>query len=102
MNSGSVHVVDDMCYDIIEQLDQFEIEEHAERLEDASVLESVKSALKENYPEAEIEEALEDIKELAKAGQLFTKLFENPVNTAITVLTVVIVIELVKYFINRK
>ena len=73
VNSGSVHVVDDMCYDIIEQLDQFEIEEHAERLEDASVLESVKSALKENYPEAEIEEALEDIKELAKAGQLFTK-----------------------------
>ena len=73
VNSGSVHVVDDMCYDIIEQLDQFEIEEHAERLEDASVLESVKSALKENYLEAEIEEALEDIKELAKAGQLFTK-----------------------------
>ena len=36
------------------------------------------------------------------AGQLFTKLSENPVNTAITVLTVVIVIELVKYFINRK
>ena len=36
------------------------------------------------------------------AGQFFKKLFENPVNTAITVLTVVIVIELVKYFINRK
>lgn len=39
---------------------------------------------------------------IMSAGQLFTKLFENPVNTAITVLTVVIVIELVKYFINRK
>lgn len=36
------------------------------------------------------------------AGQLFTKLFENPVNTTVTVITVVIVIELVKYFINRK
>jgi len=39
---------------------------------------------------------------IMSAGQLLTKLFENPVNTAITVLTVVIVIELVKYFINRK
>ena len=36
------------------------------------------------------------------AGELFTKLFENPVNTVVTVLTVVIVLELVKYFINRK
>lgn len=36
------------------------------------------------------------------AGELFTKLFENPVNTTITVITAVIVIELVKYFLNRK
>lgn len=73
VNSGSVHVVDDMCYDIIAQLDKQNVEENPGILEEASTLEGVKEALKDCYPEAEIEEALEDIKELTKAGQLFTK-----------------------------
>ena len=73
MNSGSVHVVDDMCYDIIAQLDKQNVEENQGILEESSTLEGVKEALKDCYPEAEIEEALEDIKELTKAGQLFTK-----------------------------
>ena len=73
VNSGSVHVVDDMCYDIIAQLDKQNVEENQGILEESSTLEGVKEALKDCYPEAEIEEALEDIKELTKAGQLFTK-----------------------------
>lgn len=73
VNSGSVHVVDDMCYDIIAQLDKQNVEENPGILEEASTLEGVKEALKACYPETEIEEALEDIKELTKAGQLFTK-----------------------------
>lgn len=36
------------------------------------------------------------------AGELIAAMFENPLNTTITVITVVIVIELVKYFLNRK
>ena len=39
---------------------------------------------------------------IMNAGEFFSKLFENPVNTVITVLTVVIIIELIKYFSNRK
>ena len=73
VNSGSVHVVDDMCYDIIAQLDKQNVEENQGILEESSTLEGVKEALKDCYPEAEIEEALEDIKELTKAGQLCTK-----------------------------
>ncbi len=73
VNSGSAHVVDDMCYDIIAQLDKQNVEENQGILEESSTLEGVKEALKDCYPEAEIEEALEDIKELTKAGQLFTK-----------------------------
>ena len=41
-------------------------------------------------------------KRIMNAGEFFSKLFENPVNTVITVLTVVIIIELIKYFSNRK
>lgn len=36
------------------------------------------------------------------AGEIMSKLFANPVNTTITVITLVIVIEIVKYFLNKK
>lgn len=73
VNSGSVHVVDDMCYDVIEELNKLNVEEHPEVLEDASTVAGLQEALKEKYPVEEIGEVYEDIKELAKAGQLFTK-----------------------------
>lgn len=73
VNSGSVHVVDDMCYDMIEELDKLNVEEHPEVLDDAATVAGLQEALKEKYPAEEIEEAYEDIKALAKAGQLFTK-----------------------------
>lgn len=73
VNSGSVHVVDDMCYDMIEQLDKLNLEENAALFEEAETLRNVQEALKDKYPEEEIGEAYEDVKELAKAGQLFTK-----------------------------
>lgn len=73
VNSGSVHVVDDMCYDMIEQLDKLNLEENAALFEEAETLRNVQEALKDKYPEEEIREAYEDVKELAKAGQLFTK-----------------------------
>ena len=73
VNSGSVHVVDDMCYDMIEQLDKLNIEENPSVLEENDTLKNVQEALKEKYPVEELAEAYEDIKELVKAGQLFTK-----------------------------
>lgn len=73
VNSGSVHVVDDMCYDMIEELDKLNVEEHPEVLDDAATVAGLQEALKEKYPAEEIEEAYEDIKALAKSGQLFTK-----------------------------
>ncbi len=73
VNSGSVHVVDDMCYDVIEELNKLNVEEHPEVLEDAATVAGLQEALKEKYPVEEIGEVYEDIKELAKAGQLFTK-----------------------------
>lgn len=73
VNSGSVHVVDDMCYDVIEELNKLNVEEHPEVLENAATIAGLQEALKEKYPVEEIGEVYEDIKELAKAGQLFTK-----------------------------
>lgn len=73
VNSGSVHVVDDMCYDMIEELGKLNVEEHPEVLDDTATVAGLQEALKEKYPAEEIGEAYEDIKALAKAGQLFTK-----------------------------
>ena len=73
VNSGSVHVVDDMCYDVIEELNKLNVEEHPEVLENAATVAGLQEALKEKYPVEEIGEVYEDIKELVKAGQLFTK-----------------------------
>ena len=73
VNSGSVHVVDDMCYDMIEQLDKLNLEENVSLLEEEATLKNVQETLKGKYPAEEIEEAYGDIKELTKAGQLFTK-----------------------------
>lgn len=73
VNSGSVHVVDDMCYDMIGYLDKLGVEDHMELLEQKDTLEKMQAELGQTYPAEEIAEAFEDIKELAKAGQLFTK-----------------------------
>ncbi|MBD5136707.1 MAG: thioether cross-link-forming SCIFF peptide maturase [Lachnospiraceae bacterium] len=60
VNSGSVHVVDDMVYDIIELY-----EDNDSR--------KIKEVLSEKYQEADIDEALEEIEELKKSGQLFAE-----------------------------
>lgn len=73
VNSGSVHVVDDMCYDIIEYLDKLGVEDNMLLLEQNETLEKMQTDLGQTYPSEEIAEAFEDIKELVKAGQLFTK-----------------------------
>ncbi len=60
--SGSVHVVDDLVYDIIEGYEKSSREE------------LVGSLSKDGrYSESEVEEAVSDVEELIKAGQLFTE-----------------------------
>ncbi|MDE5780045.1 MAG: thioether cross-link-forming SCIFF peptide maturase [Lachnospiraceae bacterium] len=60
VNSGSVHVVDDIVYDIIE-------------LYEDNDSKKIKEVLSEKYQEADIDEALEEIEELKKSGQLFAE-----------------------------
>ena len=61
VNSGAVHVVDELVYDVIELLDQGMDEE------------KVCSVLEDRYERADILEALHECKELKEAGQLFTE-----------------------------
>lgn len=60
VNSGSVHVVDDMVYDIIE-------------LYEKNDLEQIIKKLSGKYPEEDIREAAGEIEELKAAGQLFSE-----------------------------
>ncbi|MCQ2501090.1 MAG: thioether cross-link-forming SCIFF peptide maturase [Lachnospiraceae bacterium] len=61
INSGSVHVVDDLTYDVLNLMK-----------EDKDAAE-IKAALKDSYPEAELDEACEECKELKEQGMLFTE-----------------------------
>lgn len=68
VNSGSVHVVDDIVYDCIALLDK--------DVEEAQVVEQ----LKDTYPEADLRTALEEINTLKEEGMLFTEdIYENAI-----------------------
>lgn len=62
--SGSVHVVDDLVYDMIAMY-----EEH----DKSEIAAAIRSKYKDLYSDADIEDAYSDIKELAESGQLFTE-----------------------------
>lgn len=61
VNSGSVHVVDDIVYDVLSLL--------KENKQEAEIVQS----LQKEYPEAEILEAIAECGELKEAGMLFTE-----------------------------
>ena len=74
VNSGSVHVVDDVVYDVIpvafESLDK--------GIEEEKLLNIVSNSLKDKYPQADLQEALTEILELKKEGLLGTEdIYEN-------------------------
>ena len=71
--SGAVHVVDDVCYDVIEKLNQTENEPTIESLKEPSVKEMLLQELGEKYEASDIEYALSDVIELTEGGQLFVK-----------------------------
>ena len=60
VNSGAVHVVDDVTYDVIP-------------LYEEKTKEEITALLKERYEVSEIAEAYEEVKALAEDKQLFTK-----------------------------
>ena len=60
VNSGAVHVVDDIVYDILPLFESLSLEEIKEKFE-------------EQYAEKDIYEAYEEIMELKDAGRLFTE-----------------------------
>ncbi|MDO4294634.1 MAG: thioether cross-link-forming SCIFF peptide maturase [bacterium] len=73
VNSGAVHSVDDMMYDVIEVLAGL----HQELPEGAELAESSKDAvyqtLGQRYAREELAEALEDVEELISRGELFAE-----------------------------
>ena len=60
VNSGAIHVVDDVTYDVIEMFEEHSAKEIIEKLE-------------EKYPKTEIEEAIEEVNELKNNEELFTE-----------------------------
>ena len=72
VNSGAVHVVDELCYDAIVQLAAGE-EPDLAALERPETLEGLQAALGDRYESGQIREAWEDIKELTREGRLFTR-----------------------------
>lgn len=60
VNSGAIHVVDDICYDVVAMYETHTRDEIVE-------------ALAPNYEREEIEEAIHEIQVLADSGELFTE-----------------------------
>ena len=63
VDSGSVHIVDDLVYDIINTVKQ----------DPSCSDESVIEAYSGQYPESEVREALEEVRTLQSSGQLFAE-----------------------------
>ena len=71
--SGAVHVVDDVCYDVIAEVNQAEEEPTAESLKTPEVKAGLLAKLGGRYEAADIEDALSDVIELTEGNQLFMK-----------------------------
>ena len=71
--SGAVHVVDELCYDVIAALSGGVKEPAAAELRDPEVLEELVQKLGVSYGEDDIKDALADVTELTEAGQLFVE-----------------------------
>lgn len=71
--SGAVHVVDDLCYDVIEVLNSKDTEPTVESLTSEETKKDILDKLSDRYEEADLIDALEDVTELAKQRALFSK-----------------------------
>lgn len=73
--SGAVHVVDDVCYDVIAEVNRAEEEPTAESLKTPEVKAGLLAKLGGRYEAADIEDALSDVIELTEGNQLFMKIY---------------------------
>lgn len=75
VNSGSVHVVDDIVYEMIPLVEPLV----NEGIKDAStILAAVLNLTSKSYPEEEVREAVDEVLALEQAGQLFAPdIYEN-------------------------
>lgn len=71
--SGSVHVTDDLCYDVIACLNEQNEEHTVQTLREADTWERLKEDLGSVYPDEELRDALSDVIELTEQGQLFVR-----------------------------
>ncbi len=71
--SGAVHVVDDLCYDVIEVLNSKDTEPTVERLESEDAKKEILEKLSDRYETTDLLDALEDVTELTKQRALFSK-----------------------------
>ena len=81
VNSGSVHVVDDLCYRLIEKLNESGNQDVIKMLDNQNIISILHQELGQAEDESELEECLQDVKELARQGRLFT---EDPYQDYIT------------------
>lgn len=71
VNSGCVHVVDQMGYDVIACLNRLNEEQTEKTIRSEETRKAVLKELSENYAEEELLSVLDDLAELTKEGQLF-------------------------------
>lgn len=71
--SGAVHLVDDLCYRMLELLQEGKEDPAIESLEQPETKEMLLERMQDTYKKEDIEDALDDIKELTREGRLFTE-----------------------------
>ena len=73
--SGSVHVVDDVCYDVIAKLNGSETEPTARNIKKKTECKRISfySHWENKYEASDIEDALSDVIELTEGGQFICK-----------------------------
>ena len=65
VNSGAVHVVDEVTYDVISLFEELDAD-------------SITAKLSQEYPEEDIREVIEEVRQLKEDGQLFTEDIYQP------------------------
>lgn len=69
--SGAVHVMDELCYDVTEKLNEQNENHTVDTLRASETMKQITDTLGGKYTEAELRDALEDIIELTAGGTLF-------------------------------
>lgn len=79
VNSGAVHIVDELVYQIIPMLEHLVKED---KLSKDVCFQYIKEQGLDKYSDAQVEEAVEEIVELTNAGMLYTKdVYENYIDS---------------------